>query len=139
MWIKNFINECRVWHEVRMVYKKNKEDFLKYGLKSDWFGRIYKVINRDVKIELGSQEDEIILREELTEIQNILVKHNIIDILAYSLKPLEEDDGKTFEHGYLIVFTPAYILEKQYLTFKNVLLLILSFLSICFLGGLLWE
>ena len=49
-----------------------------------------------------------------------------------------EDDGKTFEHGYLIVFTPAYILEKQYLTFKNVLLLLLAFLSICFLGGLLW-
>jgi hypothetical protein len=138
MWIKNFINECRVWHEVRMVYKKNKEDFLKYGLKSDWFGRIYKVINRDVKVELGSPEDEMILRDELTEIQNILVKHNIIDLLAYSLNPLEEDDGKTFEHGYLIVFTPAYILEKQYLTFKNVLLLLLAFLSICFLGGLLW-
>ncbi len=138
MWIKNFINECRVWHEVRTVYKKNKEDFLKYGLKSDWFGRIYKVINRDVKVELGSPEDEMILRDELTEIQNILVKHNIIDLLAYSLNPLEEDDGKTFEHGYLIVFTPAYILEKQYLTFKNVLLLLLAFLSICFLGGLLW-
>ena len=138
MWIKNFINECRVWHEVRMVYKKNKEDFLKYGLKSDWFGRIYKVINRDVKVELGSPEDEMILRDELTEIQNILVKHNIIDLLAYSLNPLEEDDGKTFEHGYLIVFTPAYILEKQYLTFKNVLLLLLAFLSICFLGGFLW-
>jgi len=127
-----------VWHEVRTVYKKNKEDFLKYGLKSDWFGRIYKVINRDVKVELGSPEDEMILRDELTEIQNILVKHNIIDLLAYSLNPLEEDDGKTFEHGYLIVFTPAYILEKQYLTFKNVLLLLLAFLSICFLGGLLW-
>ena len=138
MWIKNFINECRVWHEVRMVYKKNKEDFLKHGLKSDWFGRIYKVINRDVKVELGSPEDEMILRDELSEIQNILIKYNIIDILAYSLNPLEEDDGKTFEHGYLIVFTPAYILEKQYLTFKNVLLLLLAFLLICFLGGFLW-
>lgn len=135
MWLKNFIKECKVWREIKRVYKENKEEFLKLGLKIDWFGHIYKVINRDVKIPLGTPEDEILLRKELNEIQEFLVKQNIIDILAYDLKPLEEEtddelpDGtavKTFEHGYLIKFTPAYRLDKQYLTFKNVFLLVLA-------------
>ena len=42
MWIKNFIRECKVWNEIRKVYKKNKEEFLNMGLKMDWFGHIYK-------------------------------------------------------------------------------------------------
>lgn len=136
MWIKNFINECKVWKEIRKVYKKNKEDFLNVGLKIDWFGHIYKVINRDVSIPLGTNEDEVLLREELSQIQEVLVKNNVLDILAYELRPLEEDDGKTYEHGYLVLFTPAYRLDKQYLTVKNVLLLSLFTASI--IAGLVW-
>lgn len=134
MWIKNFINECKVWREIKKVYKKNKEDFLKVGLKIDWVGHIYKVINRDVNISLGTVEDESLLREELNEIQEVLIKQNVIDILAYELRPLEEDDGKTYEHGYLVLFTPAYRLDKQYLTIKNVLVLL--FLFIVFVCGI---
>jgi hypothetical protein len=136
MWIKNFINECKVWREIRKVYKNNKEDFLKVGLKIDWFGHIYKVINRDVSIPLGTNEDEFLLREELSQVQEVLVKNNVLDILAYELRPLEEDDGETYEHGYLILFTPAYRLDKQYLTVKNVLLLSLFTASI--IAGLVW-
>ena len=136
MWIKNFINECKVWREIRKVYKNNKEDFLKVGLKIDWFGHIYKVINRDVSIPLGTNEDEFLLREELSQVQEVLVKNNVLDILAYELRPLEEDDGETYEHGYLILFTPAYRLDKQYLTVKNVLLLSLFNASI--IAGLVW-
>ena len=136
MWIKNFINECKVWREIRKVYKNNKEDFLKVGLKIDWFGHIYKVINRDVSIPLGTNEDEFLLREELSQVQEVLIKNNVLDILAYELRPLEEDDGETYEHGYLILFTPAYRLDKQYLTVKNVLLLSLFTASI--IAGLVW-
>ena len=136
MWIKNFINECKVWREIRKVYKNNKEDFLKVGLKIDWFGHIYKVINRDVSIPLGTNEDEFLLREELSQVQEVLVKNNVLDILAYELRPLEEDDGETYEHGYLILFTPAYRLDKQYLTVKNVLLL--SLLTASIIAGLVW-
>jgi hypothetical protein len=136
MWIKNFINECKVWREIRKVYKNNKEDFLKVGLKIDWFGHIYKVINRDVSIPLGTNEDEFLLREELSQVQEVLVKNNVLDILAYELRPLEEDDGETYEHGYLILFTPAYRLDKQYLTVKNVLLL--SLLIVGIVTGIVW-
>lgn len=135
MWIVNFIRECRVWHEIKKVYKNNADDFKKVGLKMDWIGRMYKVINRDVKVELGTYEDEVLLRKELDEIQEVLVKHNIIDLLAYELKPLEEDDGETYEHGYFIVFTPAYRLDKQYLTVKSVL--VLSFLTLGLIGGII--
>lgn len=130
MWIKNFFNELKVWKEVRKVYKENKDEFLRVGLKMDWVGHIYKVINRDIKIALGTNEDELLLREELKEIQNILIKENLIDILAYDLKPLEEDNGDTYEHAYLITFTPAYRLDKQYVSLKSISILTLITLGI---------
>jgi hypothetical protein len=140
MWIKNFINECKVWNEIRKVYKKNKDEFLKKGLKMDWFGHIYTVINRDVNIPIGTLEDEILLRKELNDIQEFLVKHNIVDILAYELKPQEEtyvnENGEEiYENAYLVLFTPAYRLDKQYLTIKNVILLIFFFCLI--VGGII--
>ena len=140
MWIKNFIKECKVWNEIRKVYKKNKDEFLKMGLKMDWFGHIYIVINRDANIPLGTADDEILLRKELNEIQEFLVKQNIVDILAYELKPQEEvymnENGEeVYENAYLVLFTPAYRLDKQYLTIKNVILLILFFCLI--VGGII--
>ena len=98
MWIKNFINECRAYHIVKKVYRQNKADFDRIGLKKDWVGRFYKVINRDTDIVLGSDEDEVYLRKDLSEICAVLIRCNIYDILAYELKPLEEvtpiGDGK---------------------------------------------
>ena len=140
MWIKNFINECKVWNEIRKVYKTNKDEFLKMGLKMDWFGHIYTVINRDVNIPIGTVEDEILLRKELNDIQEFLVKHNIVDILAYELKPQEEtyvnkNGEEVYENAYLVLFTPAYRLDKQYLTIKNVILLIFFFCLI--VGGII--
>ena len=90
------------------------------GLKFDWLGHIYTVINRDPNIKLGSDEDRVLLMKELNDIQNTLIKLNIIDLLAYELIPLESSeiskDGseEIFENGYLIKFTPAEDVSKQY-------------------------
>jgi hypothetical protein len=89
-------------------------------LKYDWLGHIYTVINRDPNIKLGSDEDRLLLMKELNDIQNVLVKLNIIDLLAYELIPLESSeiskDGnqEIFENGYLVKFTPAEDVSKQY-------------------------
>ena len=132
-WFKNFFNELKAWHIVRKEYKNNKRLFDAVGLKSDWGGRLYKVINRDPNIELGSGEDEIYLRKELGEITNVTVQTKIIDILAYDLKPLEEEtdlgDGKVeYEHGYLVTLTPAWSLDRQYVTFWSLLFVGLLFI-----------
>lgn len=139
MWIKNFFNELKAWHIVRKEYRNNKRLFDAVGLKSDWGGRLYKVINRDPNIELGSGEDEIYLRKELGEITNVTVQTKIIDILAYDLKPLEEEtdlgNGKVeYEHGYLVTLTPAWNLDRQYVTFWS--LLFVGLVSIALLIGL---
>ena len=126
MWIVNYFREWKAWREVKKVYKENQKDFEKIGLKSDWFGRLYKVINRDPKIPLGTQEDEILLQKELKEISDFLIKMNIMDILAYELIPQEQSDDKTFENAYLIKLTPAWDLSKQYVSFKSTFLLIFS-------------
>lgn len=141
-YIKNFINECRAYHIVKKVYKTNKNDFDKIGLKKDWVGRLYKVINRDPDIEVGSGEDEVYLRKELAEMWQLLVNLNIVDILAYELKPLEEEreigDGKVeYEHGYLVTLTPAWRLDKQYVTVKSVIGVTLFFIAL--IGGLVYS
>lgn len=132
MFLKHFFNELKAWHIVRKEYRKNKALFDSVGLKKDWFGKLYRVINREPEIELGSGEDEVYLRKELAEIWAVMVKLNLADILAYELKPLEEvtplgDGTEEFEHGYLITLTPAWRLDRQYVTFKSVILVTLFF------------
>lgn len=135
MWLKNFFKELKAWHIVRKEYRKNKWLFDKFGIKKDWGGRLYKVINRDPEITLGSGEDEVYLRKELSEISAVLIKCNIYDILAYDLKPLDnvtvkEDGTEEFENGYLVVLTPAWNMDKQYVTFWSILFVILLFAGI---------
>lgn len=120
MWIVKFFKELKVWRTIRNVCKENRQFIENAGLKYDWFGHIYTVINRDPNIKLGSDEDRQLLMRELKDIQNILVKLNVIDLLAYELIPLESseisDDGseEIFENGYLVKFTPAEDVSKQY-------------------------
>lgn len=122
MWIANFFKELKVWRIIRKVCKENKQFLENAGLKYDWVGHIYIVINRDPNIKLGSDEDRLLLMKELNDIQDALVKLNIIDLLAYELIPLESseisDDGseEIFENGYLVKFTPAEDVSKQYVT-----------------------
>jgi len=136
MWIKNFFNELKAWHIVRKVYRQHKSDFDKIGIKSDWFGKLYIVLNRDPEIVLGSDEDEVILHNELAKIWAFITQLNIGDILAYELKPLEEEvqineSEVEYEHAYLVTFTPAWNLEKQFVTTKSVI----SFIVV--LGGII--
>ena len=135
-YIKNFFNELKAWRIVRREYHKNRADFEKVGLKSSWFGKLYRVINRDPDVVLGDEMDEALLHKELAEIWAMLVKHNLADILAYELKPLEgvtqiDETHEEYEHGYLVVLTPAWSLDRQYVTVKSVIFMTLFF------GGLI--
>ena len=120
MWIVNFFKELKVWITIKKVCNENEYFLESSGLKHDWLGHIYTVINRDPNIKLGSDEDRVLLMKELNDIQNTLIKLNIIDLLAYELIPLESSeiskDGseEIFENGYLIKFTPAEDVSKQY-------------------------
>jgi len=120
MWIVKFFKELKVWITIKKVCNENEYFLESSGLKYDWFGHIYTVINRDPNIKLGSDEDRVLLMKELNDIQNTLIKLNIIDLLAYELIPLESSeiskDGseEIFENGYLIKFTPAEDVSKQY-------------------------
>lgn len=142
MFLKNFFLELKAWMIVRKEYKKNKQLFDAVGLKTDWGGKLWKVINRDPDIVLGSDEDEIYLRKEMAEIWAVLVKLNIVDILAYELTPLEDErvigeDKVEYEHGYLVTLTPAWKLDRQYVTVKSVIGVIIGFAIV--IGGLVYS
>lgn len=137
MWIKNYFNELKAWSIMRKVYKENKSEFDKVGLKSDWFGRLWKVINRDSTIPLGTKDDEILLSKEMKEISEVLIKTNVMDMLAYELIPLEESNDDNFENSYLIKLTPAWNLDKQYVTIRSTLSLF--FCLLFFIGGCIYS
>ena len=79
MWIAKFFKELKVWRTIRKVCKENEQFLESVGLKCDWLGHIYTVINRDPNIKLGSDEDRLLLMKELNDIQDALVKLNVID------------------------------------------------------------
>ena len=86
--------------------------------------------------------DEALLHKELAEIWSVLVKLNLVDILAYELKPLEEvtkidDTHEEYEHGYLVTFTPAWNLDRQYVTFWSITFVTLFFAAL--IGGLVYS
>lgn len=142
MWLRNFFLELKAWHIVRKEYRKNKALFDSVGLKKDWFGRFYRVINRDPEISLGSDEDQIYLHNETSKIWAVMVKLNLADILAYELKPLEDErqideTHIEYEHGYLITLTPAWNLDRQYVTFWSIIFVTLFFASL--IGGMVYS
>ena len=134
--------ELKAWHIVRKEYRKNKALFDSVGLKKDWFGRFYRVINRDPEISLGSDEDQIYLHNETSKIWAVMVKLNLADILAYELKPLEDErqideTHIEYEHGYLITLTPAWNLDRQYVTFWSIIFVTLFFAVL--IGGMIYS
>lgn len=142
MWLRNFFLELKAWHIVRKEYRKNKALFDSVGLKKDWFGRFYRVINRDPEISLGSDEDQIYLHNETSKIWAVMVKLNLADILAYELKPLEDErqideTHIEYEHGYLITLTPAWNLDRQYVTFWSIIFVTLFFATL--IGGMIYS
>lgn len=142
MWLRNFFLELKAWHIVRKEYRKNKALFDSVGLKKDWFGRFYRVINRDPEISLGSDEDQIYLHNETSKIWAVMVKLNLADILAYELKPLEDErqideTHIEYEHGYLITLTPAWNLDRQYVTFWSIIFVTLFFVAL--IGGMVYS
>jgi hypothetical protein len=94
---------------------------------------LYKVINRDASIPLGSDEDEELLMKELDEIKDVLIKTNVMDILAYELIPQEDGDENSFENGYLVTLTPAWDIAKQYVTLKSSFFLGLTTIFLVFI------
>ena len=135
MFLKKFFLELKARRIVRREYKKNRILFESIGLKRSWGGTLYKVINRAPEITLGSGEDEVYLRKELSEISAVLIKCGIYDILAYELKPLEEErqideTHIEYENAYLVTLTPAWYLDKQYVTFWSIIFVTLFFAAL---------
>ena len=48
-----------------------------------------------------------------------------------------DDTHEEYEHGYLITLTPAWNLNKQYVTLKSLFFVIVGFVAL--IGGLVWS
>lgn len=120
--LKGFFLELKAYWIVRREYRRHKEMFKSVGLKMDWFGRLWRVINRDPDVaELGSDADRVYLQNDLAQITQVLVEYNIADIVSLEIIPLEEVndiDGETeeFENAHLVILTPMWMSDRQYVT-----------------------
>ena len=134
--LSGFFMELKAYWIVRREYRRHKKAFESVGLKMDWFGRLWRVINRDPDVaELGSDADKVYLQNDLAQITQVLVEYNIVDILGVEIFPLEEVtqiDSKTevFENANLLILTPMWRSDRQYVTKSSVFWVSLLFAMI---------
>lgn len=128
-WLRGFYYDIKAWRTVKQVCKENKDRLDKLGLKMDWIGRVYKVINRDPTIPLGSSDDEVILSHEFQELGNLFIELNLADIVIPSMFPIETEGA----NAYLVIYTPGIDVNRAYLTVKSAILMFL--LTLILSGG----
>lgn len=135
-WLRGFYYDIKAWRIVKQVCKENKDRLDKLGLKMDWIGRVYKVINRDPTIPLGSSDDEVILSREFQELGNLFIELNLADIVIPSMFPIETEGA----NAYLVIYTPGIDVNRAYLTVKSAILMFLLTLILSggFITGLIY-
>ena len=103
-----FIREASLLLKFRNAVKEIQKELEKQGLRIDWLGRIYTVIN--LKEEYRNQPDVVqqsVVFQELKPTNDILVKYGLSDYAYPEIQKVEKT------HAYLIVLYP----ETDYFNF----------------------
>jgi hypothetical protein len=103
-WIK-LIEEIRIWMLSRRVTRSNEEELLEFGLRVDWIGRLYTVVNLPEEVASQPYSQQPYVLSQLRKYDEVLLKLQLSDVLY---PEFEKIPG---EEAYLLVLTP----EVEYL------------------------
>ena len=104
----NFFREARLLWKYRIAVKEIQKELEETGLRIDWLGRVYTVIN--IKEEFRNQPDLVqqsIVFQELKPTNDILVKYGLSD---YAYPEIQKIDDS---FSFLIILYP----ETDYFNF----------------------
>jgi len=126
----NFFREAWLLYQYRKAVKEIQPELEKQGLRIDWLGRVYTVINlpEEYKNQPEMMQQSIVFKE-LKPTSDILMKYGLSD-LAYPLIQ-KIDDNKAI--AFLVVLYP----ETDYFNFWRFLwnsLFLFIFIKVILLG-----
>lgn len=132
------IRELINWSYIRRVAKKNKHNptWQSFGLRVDWVGRIYTVLNLR-KEDTG--DDELVKKTRLLEMMSPLNKYlKTLDLHEIMFPAME----KKSDRSYLIVYSPLFknftILYAFRILFILTALIIVAVYSPTIISGIQW-
>lgn len=106
-WPSSLIDDIRQWLLVKNALKEaeviNEFKSFKYELRIDKIGRVYTVINIPEELYPYEKRDMVWpwMLEQLRELDDILMKLRLNDLLYPEVKPIEDSPA------YLVVLTPS--------------------------------
>lgn len=103
-WIK-LIEEIRIWMLSRRVTRSNEEELLEFGLRVDWIGRLYTVVNLPEEVASQPYSQQPYVLSQLRKYDEVLLKLQLSDVLYPEFEKIQG------EEAYLLVLTP----EVEYL------------------------
>ena len=137
----NFFREARLLWKYRIAVKEIQKELEETGLRIDWLGRVYTVIN--IKEEFRNQPDLVqqsLVFQELKPANDILMRYGLSDYAFPEIRKVEDS------FSFLIILYP----ETDYFNFWrwlwNTLFLgilitsiVLLWPTIVHLTSLLWD
>ena len=103
-WIK-LLEEIRIWMLSRRVTRSNQEELFEFGLRVDWIGRLYTVINLPEEVASQPYSQQPYVLSQLRKYDEVLLRLQLSDILYPEFEKIPGEDA------YLLVLTP----EVEYL------------------------
>lgn len=103
-WIK-LLEEIRIWMLSRRVTRSNEEELFEFGLRVDWIGRLYTVINLPEEVASQPYSQQPYVLSQLRKYDEVLLRLQLSDILYPEFEKIPGEDA------YLLVLTP----EVEYL------------------------
>jgi len=90
----------------RKVAKSNSEELLEFGLRVDWIGRLYTVINLPEEVATQPYSQQPYVLSQLRKYDEVLLRLQLSDVLYPEFEKIPGEDA------YLLVLTP----EIEYLS-----------------------
>lgn len=101
MYLKNLLNEIKIWRKVKKIAKANEESLNKKGFRVDWIGRIYTVINLPEEVASHNPEvQQMYVLQELREFDKIFLEIGIADYVVPEFRSINETSS------YLLILSP---------------------------------
>lgn len=124
MWIKRAYRELKEWQAIYRATKRDavQQDLEKSGLKVDWIGRAYTVVNVPPEFTNNEHTVQSYVLSKLRDLNSITLNLGISDVVYPEVKQIK---GTT---QYLIVLGPKF----EDLTFSRILYHIIGWI-LCYL------
>jgi hypothetical protein len=130
MYLIDLKDDIVIWYKYAKVTKSNREKLDKKGLRVDWAGRLYTVVN--VPVEMRNNPNiEMWVMQQLSIYNDILLELGIADYSFPEVQRIEEPDVD----AYLVVMYP----ELNNINIWRILLEIAKWAGIVIGVKVLWN